>query len=100
LEQHVAILHLVEGFAIVMLCNVRPAPRKLAVTILREVKTLGRLIRELFLTFLSFSGETLALYCRHLLEHLFLARVKAYFTLLQLVPRSVLRSEEGNCFLP
>lgn len=31
-------LHLVEGFALVMLCNYRPGPRKLAVHILKEAK--------------------------------------------------------------
>ncbi|XP_058457794.1 protein furry isoform X3 [Malaya genurostris] len=33
-------MHLVEGFALVMLCNCRPAPRKFAVNILKEVKIL------------------------------------------------------------
>ncbi|XP_058831171.1 protein furry isoform X4 [Topomyia yanbarensis] len=33
-------MHLVEGFALVMLCNCRPAPRKFAVNILKEVKVL------------------------------------------------------------
>jgi hypothetical protein len=42
IEQHIAALHVVEGFAVVMLCNVRPVPRKLAVGILREVKLLGK----------------------------------------------------------
>lgn len=35
-----AVLHLVEGFALVMLCNCRLCPRRLSVLILREVKTL------------------------------------------------------------
>lgn len=33
-------LHFVEGFALVMLCNCRSYPRKLAVMILKEVKNL------------------------------------------------------------
>ncbi|XP_062543394.1 protein furry isoform X2 [Armigeres subalbatus] len=33
-------MHMVEGFALVMLCNCRPAPRKFAVSILKEVKIL------------------------------------------------------------
>ncbi|XP_055608943.1 protein furry isoform X4 [Uranotaenia lowii] len=33
-------MHMVEGFALVMLCNCRPAPRKFAVNILKEVKNL------------------------------------------------------------
>lgn len=33
-------LRLVEGFALVMLCNYRPAPRKLAVHIMKEVKSI------------------------------------------------------------
>lgn len=37
-------LHLVEGFALVMLCNYRPAPRKLAVHILKEVKSIMKLL--------------------------------------------------------
>lgn len=37
-------LHLVEGFALIMLCNYRPAPRKLAVHILKEVKSIMKLI--------------------------------------------------------
>lgn len=37
-------LHLVEGFALVMLCNYRPAPRKLAVHIMKEVKSIMRLL--------------------------------------------------------
>lgn len=37
-------LHLVEGFALVMLCNYRPAPRKLAVHIMKEVKSIVKLL--------------------------------------------------------
>lgn len=37
-------LHLVEGFALVMLCNYRPAPRKLAVHIMKEVKCIMKLL--------------------------------------------------------
>ncbi|CAO1322409.1 unnamed protein product [Diamesa hyperborea] len=37
-------LHLVEGFALVMLCNYRPPPRKLAVHILKEVKAIAKLL--------------------------------------------------------
>lgn len=37
-------LHLVEGFALVMLCNYRPAPRKLAVHILKEAKSIVKLL--------------------------------------------------------
>lgn len=37
-------LHLVEGFALVMLCNYRPAPRKLAVHIMKEVKSIMKLL--------------------------------------------------------
>ncbi|XP_065087337.1 protein furry isoform X3 [Ochlerotatus camptorhynchus] len=33
-------MHMVEGLALVMLCNCRPAPRKFAVSILKEVKIL------------------------------------------------------------
>lgn len=33
-------MHMVEGLALVMLCNCRPAPRKFAVNILKEVKIL------------------------------------------------------------
>ncbi|KAG5678891.1 hypothetical protein PVAND_008517 [Polypedilum vanderplanki] len=36
--------HLVEGFALVMLCNYRPAPRRLAVHILKEVKCVAKLL--------------------------------------------------------
>jgi hypothetical protein len=36
------VFHLVEGFALVMLCNCRLYPRRLSVHILREVKTLIR----------------------------------------------------------
>ena len=36
-------LHLVEGFALVMLCG-RPAPRKIAVHIMKEVKSIKKLI--------------------------------------------------------
>lgn len=35
-------MHFVEGFALVMLCNCRSYPRKLAVMILKEVKNLSR----------------------------------------------------------
>lgn len=35
-------IHYVEGFALVMLCNCRSYPRKLAVNILKEVKNLSR----------------------------------------------------------
>lgn len=37
-------LHLVEGFALVMLCNYRAAPRKLAVHILKEAKSIMKLL--------------------------------------------------------
>lgn len=37
-------LHLVEGFALVMLCNYRPAPRRLSVHILKEVKCIAKLL--------------------------------------------------------
>ena len=37
-------LHLVEGFALVMLCNYRPAPRKLALYIMKEVKCIMKLL--------------------------------------------------------
>ncbi len=37
-------LHLVEGFALIMLCNYRQAPRKLAVNILKEVKMILKLL--------------------------------------------------------
>lgn len=37
-------LNLVEGFALVMLCNYRPAPRRLAVHILKEVKCIMKLL--------------------------------------------------------
>lgn len=37
-------LRLVEGFALVMLCNYRPAPRKLAVHIMKEVKSIMKLL--------------------------------------------------------
>lgn len=37
-------LHLVEGFALIMLCNYRAAPRKLAVHILKEVKLIMKLL--------------------------------------------------------
>jgi Cell morphogenesis N-terminal len=37
-------IHLVEGFALVMLCNYRPAPRRLAVHILKEVKCIAKLL--------------------------------------------------------
>lgn len=37
-------LSLVEGFALVMLCNYRPAPRRLAVHILKEVKCIMKLL--------------------------------------------------------
>ncbi|XP_044597140.1 protein furry isoform X1 [Cotesia glomerata] len=39
-EQASTVFHLVEGFALVMLCNCRLYPRRLAVHILREVKVL------------------------------------------------------------
>lgn len=35
-------VHFVEGFGLVMLCNCRPYPRKLAVVILKEIKLLAR----------------------------------------------------------
>ncbi|XP_034942121.1 protein furry isoform X2 [Chelonus insularis] len=38
IEQASSVFHLVEGFALVMLCNCRLYPRRLAVHILREVK--------------------------------------------------------------
>ena len=37
-------LHLVEGFALIILCNYRPAPRKLAVHIMKEVKSIMKLL--------------------------------------------------------
>lgn len=37
-------LSLVEGFALVMLCNYRPAPRRLAVHILKEIKCIMKLL--------------------------------------------------------
>lgn len=37
-------LNLVEGFALVILCNYRPAPRRLAVHILKEVKCIMKLL--------------------------------------------------------
>lgn len=37
-------LHLVEGFALVTLCNYRPPPRRLAVHILKEVKSIAKLL--------------------------------------------------------
>jgi hypothetical protein len=37
-------LHLVEGFALVMLCNYRPSPRRLAVHIMKEVKCIIKLL--------------------------------------------------------
>ncbi|XP_046735470.1 protein furry [Diprion similis] len=40
LESGPSVFHLVEGFALVMLCNCRLCPRRLAVHILREVKLL------------------------------------------------------------
>lgn len=40
IEQITSVFHLVEGFALVMLCNCRLYPRRLAVHILREVKLL------------------------------------------------------------
>jgi hypothetical protein len=35
---------MVEGFALVLLCNYRPAPRKLSVHIMKEVKTILKLL--------------------------------------------------------
>lgn len=40
MEPVLNVFHLVEGFALVMLCNCRLYPRRLSVHILREVKTL------------------------------------------------------------
>lgn len=40
IESGSCVFHLVEGFALVMLCNCRLYPRRLAVHILREVKIL------------------------------------------------------------
>lgn len=37
-------LHMVEGFALVLLCNYRPAPRKLAVHIMKEVKSILKVL--------------------------------------------------------
>lgn len=37
-------LNLVEGFALVILCNYRPAPRRLAVHILKEIKCIMKLL--------------------------------------------------------
>lgn len=37
-------LNLVEGFALVILCNYRPAPRRLAVHILKEIKCIAKLL--------------------------------------------------------
>lgn len=39
-----SVLHLVEGFSLVMLCNCRLCPRRLAVHILREVKLLLKVL--------------------------------------------------------
>lgn len=35
---------MVEGFTLVLLCNYRPAPRKLAVHIMKEVKSIMKLL--------------------------------------------------------
>jgi len=40
-------LHMAEGFALVMLCHIRLALRKLAVNILKEVKQLFKLLGAL-----------------------------------------------------
>ncbi|GAB6027284.1 hypothetical protein CHUAL_001566 [Chamberlinius hualienensis] len=43
-EPSVNVLRFVEGFALVMLCNCRPCPRRLAVHILKEVKSIFKFI--------------------------------------------------------
>ncbi|XP_064103219.1 protein furry-like isoform X6 [Macrobrachium nipponense] len=43
---HSDVLHLAEGFALVLLCSCRQAPRRVAVAILREVKLLAKALGE------------------------------------------------------
>ena len=40
-------LHMAEGFALVMLCHIRTPPRRLAFLILKEVKTLFKMLNAL-----------------------------------------------------
>ncbi|XP_064474584.1 protein furry-like [Ornithodoros turicata] len=44
IEQMTSVLHLVEGVALVMLCNCRLAPRRLAAHILKEAKTVMKIL--------------------------------------------------------
>uniref|UniRef100_A0A674K349 FRY like transcription coactivator n=1 Tax=Terrapene triunguis TaxID=2587831 RepID=A0A674K349_9SAUR len=73
------VFHIVEGFALVILCSTRPATRKLAVNILREMRALftlleiskvrlaidvmDRLSSSILESFIHLTGTTL-LYCR------------------------------------
>lgn len=43
---HSDVLRLAEGFAIVLLCSCRQAPRRVAVAVLREVKLLSKALGE------------------------------------------------------
>lgn len=49
-----SVFHLVEGFALVMLCNCRLLPRRLAVHILREIKLLLKTFGKSFIVEDSF----------------------------------------------
>lgn len=43
---HTDVLRLAEGFALVLLCSCRQAPRRVAVAIMREVKMLAKALGE------------------------------------------------------
>uniref|UniRef100_A0A8P4GCK6 Furry homolog, like n=1 Tax=Dicentrarchus labrax TaxID=13489 RepID=A0A8P4GCK6_DICLA len=59
------VLHVVEGLALVVLCSCRPATRRLAVNVLKEVRALHTAlgIGKTQLISLSFSLQTNLLYC-------------------------------------
>lgn len=44
IEASISVFHQVEGLALVMLCNFRLYPRRLAIHILREIKCLFKLL--------------------------------------------------------